>query len=365
MNLKELSLILVLVGAGGAAGVTAGADGAPGATGTAVSTATSSTVAAVRPVSEQDAIKELGVKEGKKVATGFVFVGGRYIEAPYTVSRRGRQIFINDALIFEWPEWPLPDLRVNEDPGIPSWITESSTFQDMMTPKNGQDRPFMRKYRYLYQNFSPKVAEQKMVEYLRQLPFMQSVEPEQFGVKITEKNGRTEGLLVGPPMPWVLSFTNKDLLERLDHRRNNEEEHLVNGDAIFSLSVPMNAWSCEYLGKTFAARDLGLIAEILESPRTAKEKIDLLQRMEFLPPPSVGGVDWYMPLITQFKTTPQLQERLAKLAAETGIKPRTLKDIPDEVPYEKAKRLKEEAKKKAAAAATSGAAISGSSPASK
>ena len=68
---------------------------------------------------EAAAVKALGVVEDKPIDSGFVFIDGVYVEAPYTVSRRGRQLFINDILIYQWAEWPLMDRHVKEDPGPP------------------------------------------------------------------------------------------------------------------------------------------------------------------------------------------------------------------------------------------------------
>jgi hypothetical protein len=92
-----------------------------------------------------------------------------------------------------------------------------------------------------------------------------------------------------------------------------------------------------------AACDLGLMTEILRSDRTKEEKIDLLQRMEFLPPPSFGGTSMFLPLITQFQASEQLEERIGQLVKETGVEPRAIEDIPDEHPLERAMRLRKEA----------------------
>jgi hypothetical protein len=53
-------------------------------------------------------VRDLGSESGAPVDAGFVFVNGRYVDAPYVVSRRGDSIFINEELIETPVPWPLP-----------------------------------------------------------------------------------------------------------------------------------------------------------------------------------------------------------------------------------------------------------------
>ncbi len=59
----------------------------------------------VRAEVTSEAITALGVTEGKAQSNGFVFFDGRYIQAPYTVSRRGNGIYVNRFAVLESPEW--------------------------------------------------------------------------------------------------------------------------------------------------------------------------------------------------------------------------------------------------------------------
>ncbi len=56
------------------------------------------------PEVPREAVDELGITEGVPLMKGFVFVDGRYLVPPYTVTRRGNGIFINRVLI----EKPVP-----------------------------------------------------------------------------------------------------------------------------------------------------------------------------------------------------------------------------------------------------------------
>lgn len=56
-------------------------------------------VAAERPEVTEEAVEELGSLSGVPQMAGFVFIGGRYLPPPYTVSRKGNGIFINRILV--------------------------------------------------------------------------------------------------------------------------------------------------------------------------------------------------------------------------------------------------------------------------
>jgi len=49
---------------------------------------------------------ELGVTTGVPQATGFVFIEGRYLPPPYTVTRKGNGLFINRTLVERPVPWP-------------------------------------------------------------------------------------------------------------------------------------------------------------------------------------------------------------------------------------------------------------------
>lgn len=48
---------------------------------------------------DQAAVRDLGTTEGIPATNGFVFIDGKYIEAPYIVTRQGNGIFINGHLV--------------------------------------------------------------------------------------------------------------------------------------------------------------------------------------------------------------------------------------------------------------------------
>jgi len=287
------------------------------------------------------------VHEGEAFQAGLVFHDGRYVPGPYRVSRTGRWVTVNGAVVYAWKVWPLPDLLVPEDPGLPQGLTEKSTFQDLIGSRDRANSHVARKYRYLYQHFRPAVAIQKMVKYYRQLPFVEQADVvRSTTIRLRTKDGKTTDVSVRPPAPKSMSswdLTAADVLQELECRRLHCETRLRAGDCFFLFS---NGEELSW-GRRQTARDLGLVVEILRSGRTKEEKVHLLQRMEVLPPPSRGDIDKFTALVTGFQVPPELDKRIRKLVTETGITPRRLKDIPDEIPFERILRLEKEAKERA------------------
>ncbi len=92
-----------------------------------------------------------------------------------------------------------------------------------------------------------------------------------------------------------------------------------------------------------AAQDLPLAIEILSSPRTVAEKTDLMQRMDILP----SGPEPFQTLVTRFQPSAQLTERVRALVEKTGVKPRTMNELPEEPDWRIERRMKDLWEKKA------------------
>jgi len=322
---------------------------------------------------EASAIEALGVAEGKPIDTGFVFIDGRYVEAPYTVSRRGRQISINGILIYQWAEWPLMDRHVKEDPGPPPEEYEKfKSFGDIITGnvKEVLNSHLERKRRYLYEHFPEEEAKKKMLEYYRQCPFVASARfvPEWGHVEIITKRGKKQNMNLGAPLPHTVlhwDFGAQDVLRGLEDCRNSYMWSLSENDTLFFFGVPFNEYGAQMRPSGFYSSpwqhpgDLKLMVEVLTSARSEAEKIELLGRMDFLPSPNAGKFlhpvfaalaaetkGYYETLIRNFRPSAQLDERIAEMVKKSGVTPRTLKDLPDEIPWDRAERLDKEKREK-------------------
>ncbi|MDD2598450.1 MAG: hypothetical protein PHO37_04390 [Kiritimatiellae bacterium] len=68
------------------------------------------------PEVTQAALDEMGVTYGTPQMSGFVFVNGRYLPPPYTVTRRGNALFINRYQIEQPVAWSYFDSTVVDTP---------------------------------------------------------------------------------------------------------------------------------------------------------------------------------------------------------------------------------------------------------
>jgi hypothetical protein len=266
-------------------------------------------------------ITELGVTEGQPIDSGFVFLDGRYIEAPYKVSRRGGSVFINETLIRKCSEWPVPWFKeVTEDPGLPAGLTRNSTFEDLRIPGKPPDNWAARKCRWLLAHYPPEEARSRFIEYILQLPFVKKVEsrgPEEVLVEL--HNGRTVDMDL--TVRDLTPPTKEQVVREIDRIRKDLQGRLAKGDCYFFFTKGPEI-SC---GKGKAARDLGLMAEILRSGTAKEEKATLLRRMGLLPPGDFGSLDQFL---TRFQASDQLDKRIEALVKQTGVKPRRLADLP-------------------------------------
>lgn len=272
---------------------------------------------------EADAVRVLGIKKGEPLETGFMFVDGRYIDAPYVVSRKGRQLLVNDVVVWQAPyQWPLPDLRVDEDPGPPTEVyAKAKSVDDLYGQTDWWDSHISRKKRYLWQHFPDEVARQKMIDYVRQLPFADSVEPSPVLPELlyVKSNGKDVGhISVGQPYKEALSFTENDVVEVLERNRLELVECLQEGRGVFIFpSLQWHAASSLFPDDVPALSDA---LPVLRSDKPEAEKLEILRQQGFIPRDCRGGKVTLMDeealaLVRQFAASEQLEERLRKLAA--------------------------------------------------
>lgn len=276
-------------------------------------------------MSQEQIIKEFGKTDGEPIHSGFIFFDGRYIDAPYVVSRRGLEVFINDVMVGKWRQWPLPDIIVKEDPGLPRGLTKDSTFDDLDDKNNPYNGYRARKYRYLHQHFPPEIAIKKIADYYASLPFVRRVTFEDSVTIIVETvRGEKRGIDIGPPTPGSLSsgqVTKEEILKRLEETRGNFERRLKKGSCIFLVSKGGGV----SFGKMRACENLPLAIEILRSSRPDSEKISLLQKLSVIPKGCEEGD--FCKIVTNFKASHQLEDRINTLVEETGITPKKYEDL--------------------------------------
>ncbi len=137
-------------------------------------------------------------------ATGIVFVGGRYMDAPYQLERRGLAIYLNDLEV-ERVEWPSRFYR-RDDPPLPPGIDRDSQLADI------RDWLF-QKPSYYRSHFPPLDAIRKSLEAYHALPCVEHInvspsdvrEGPSYWVIITLRSGETFEIVLMPidrrPLP--------------------------------------------------------------------------------------------------------------------------------------------------------------------
>ena len=115
------------------------------------------------PASEKAAaLKEFGVETCEPIDAGFLFLDYQYVAAPYTLERRGLDIFVNGRLLSPGPTWPPYDYTVKTDPGAPP--EGLSPVDDPPEGQDPRDSYWSRKSRYLMQNLPCEQARTEMMK---------------------------------------------------------------------------------------------------------------------------------------------------------------------------------------------------------
>jgi hypothetical protein len=252
-------------------------------------------------------VKEHGVTAGKPVDAGFVFYDGRYIEAPYTVSRKGLGVYINDVLVnhLKVPE-PLPAGDV--DPKVPAEINKDTSFYDKVL------RDYCRqKVAFLQKHVTPEEEAKIMEQAYRALPCIQEAHLDDKDpvvlhlttfkgeeIPVSLRSGRRKGL-----------DTKEAVLGELERIRTRFEEQLLKGCCYFLFSGGRMD-----VGGSAAAGILRKIVPILRSDNAVDVKREQIKKAGLTVPEG----DPFTKLITDFKASKQLDERLSKPPAPSKEK---------------------------------------------
>lgn len=123
-----------------------------------------------------------------------IFIEGRYIDAPYHLTRRGLTIYVNGIEV-ERLAWPSP-YYIAEDPPLPEGLNADSRRADIT--------PWMsRKWCYYHSHFPSAEAIQKSIDAYRALPCVKRVELQLPGGDTLFTNLQVE-LRSGEVCDWVV-----------------------------------------------------------------------------------------------------------------------------------------------------------------
>ncbi|MDD4111328.1 MAG: hypothetical protein PHS54_07335 [Clostridia bacterium] len=247
-------------------------------------------------------IDDFGINEGKAIDNGFVFFEGQYIDAPYTVTRKGLAVFVNGRMVEKPIMWPRPDTTQNVDPKLPEGITRNSNFEDIREHMH-------KKYLYIFQHYPEGEAVQNFVDYYRSLPCIKEVEftsPDHSSIKVTFFSGKVQNERVRPfGKNRNVKYDKETVLKIVESSREHLEERLQKGDTYFFF----NTGGEITFGAVGSKETLPHIAKILRSSKPAKDKFKEVQKAGL---PSVNERS-FSSIVTNFSASPQLEERLGKL----------------------------------------------------
>lgn len=257
-------------------------------------------------------VEEFGVSAGQPIDAGFVFVDGKYVSAPYTVSRKGLGLFINDSLLVAHLSRPIEAAETrpsiaDTDPDVPSTIGRKTSRFDPDILEYVQ-----RKYTHLKKQRPEDKDSALLVASYEGLPCVDEARedterPDSIVVKWAD--GATDRICLGVPGGGrqPVDRDRNSLLARLERQRRGYEERLVKGDyyLFFSRGGQITG------GAAAAAKVLPRIVTILRSPQPVDAKVAAIREAGLVS----AGQDTLRALVTEFTASPQLEERLRALPA--------------------------------------------------
>jgi len=229
---------------------------------------------------------------------GFVFVNGKYLEAPYVLRRRGLGLFIGNKMIERPMKWPVEIPSGDEDPVLPSEIDEETSIYDPIV----SDYLGM-KVAYLTKNYTREEEARVMEEVLRSLPFVTEARLDEDRPHILHIT-TTEGEVIPTSLVAFrgrrVGYDQQSVLQRIEAKRQHLENALTKGDA------------CFFFGEGGRARPpadtLPLMLEVLQSGKSLEQKTSELHQLC-----PAFSEDWIRRMASDFVASPELEARVNRL----------------------------------------------------
>ena len=280
------------------------------------------------------------------VQTGFLFVRGSYVDAPYVVSTHDQTLLVNGYVIYREPKTeeyaPPTPTTDSSDPGLPTWVTKDTHVPDLVEADDGSDGIILQKWRYLCRSHPPEAAIEELLKYVRSLPCVASAEVDTVTaheyhawIRMNPKKGVRIGVELQPPpelrgrepiVPASTATTTSGAIavatqpgEQNDNLELNRAEILrllAANNAVFRFS---EEGSSIMWGQFLVAQRFPIMLSQLRSDGPRDEKIGLLKDLGINLDPDV--------VVDGFKPSDQLDRRVNELVQSTGVKPWTLKDV--------------------------------------
>jgi len=251
-------------------------------------------------------IEEFSEVSSEPVSKGFVFLDGKYLDAPYTVTRKGLAVFINDKMIEPPIPWPVDVLLGDEDPLLPAEINEETSIYDEIT-----SRYLSQKFAYLRKHYNRERECQIMEQALRNLPFVTEAildEKDRDILHITTTQGETVPMLLHSMRGRMPDYDRDSVLKRVETKQKYFHDALENNSCYFLSST---RGSRTHLSANSVANKLPHMVEILRSGKSIEKKSQQIQELQI----NISNDE-----IINFSASPQLEARLNKLKTDKETK---------------------------------------------
>ncbi|HUV64986.1 MAG TPA: hypothetical protein VMW24_13895 [Sedimentisphaerales bacterium] len=254
---------------------------------------------------EYTALEARQDSSAKGIDTGFVFIDGRYVDAPYTVTRFGGQVLVNGVLVEQHVEPPAAEGEPADDsnPQLPDSITRDTSIYD----KEFVDY-IRKKISYVQAHHSPEQERSIMQKVYENLPFVKeaTLTKDNPGVlHIVTHSGETDDIALVIPRR---KRNTKPPAIRAEEAKRNIEDRLSKGDCFFLFS---SGGSIRF-GREKVREILPGIVKVLRSRKSFQEKIAALHRFGL----TAVDKDSFQNIITGFAASSQLEQRLEQRASE-------------------------------------------------
>ncbi|MBI5725958.1 MAG: hypothetical protein HZA50_18505 [Planctomycetes bacterium] len=294
------------------------------------------------------------------INTGFVFIGGKYLESPYTVTVKDENVLINDVVMYHrnikketTTAVATHNINSNVDPGVPSWVNENTKIKDILDGTDGtRIGPIENKWLYLVKTRPPKEAAYAIRDYVQSLPCIKEAKiksklrEDTYNVSIRIIPRNTEKL---PEYGIVLEYAGNDTFLDNNNRATSKGCNFANNinivsskndseekNAIYDMAQLIIEWLDSngvimysqsssptiMAGKNNVASEFPLILETLKGKKTKKDKISIIERM---------GYSNAEELVNNYMPSEQLDRRIKDLVEESGIVPMKIEEVPEDI----------------------------------
>ncbi len=253
------------------------------------------------------------IEVGDIIDSGYLFYDGKYIESPYTFTRKGLSVFVNKNKIF-YPEQVIKHLLRNRDNNVDiSAIGKEITFEEFLDP----DKPWWsyvsREVEHI-NNLYPKNARQHIIDLYKTLPFVKKAIPHPRGGIIVETHkGETINIdtesIIAPKNQSKKKIPTKDDVAQMLEKQCAEsiQEELRKGSCVFVFSDIQKRL---ILGTTDIQNNLPEILNTITSKKSKNIKINQLYRLRVFPQRKFIKSEI---LIDNFEKNEQLQAKIDEI----------------------------------------------------